>query len=92
MLKYVHVINDFGSGGKIQYVDGARPPFGPYGKDQGAGGADHSEPVYLVDRGKVFKSVLKNGAKTGPEAEEKKSLKRVCNTYIILLPTKGVVL
>ena len=74
MLKCGYVINDLGSGGKIQYVNGARPFVGPYGKDQGAGSADHQEPVYLAHRREVLKSVLKNGAKAGSEAEEKKSV------------------
>jgi len=92
MLKYGHVINDFGSGREIQYVDGARSPVDSYGKDQGTGGADHPEPVYLAHRREVLKSVPKNGAKAGSEAEEKKSLKRICDTYIILLLTKEAVL
>lgn len=92
MLKWGHVINDLGSGPKTRDFDEPSSAFVKDWKDQRAGSADHRQPFYLADRGEVLKGIFENGAKTGPQAEEKKGLISNRNTAIILFPTKGAVL
>jgi hypothetical protein len=92
MIKYLHVINDLGSGRKIWPVDWVYSFIGPDRKDKRARGAHFKEPVYLDGRGKIDQSLFKKGQKAGAEAQEKKCLIKCRTTDKILFLVKGAVL